>query len=124
MISRAESLAGAPLAGVATPVMFAFRSVEEADAVMVGARRRLAGDARQTDGWLAGVSAGRAAADIKAEAKGLSYSFEVIHPALKGAPILGGRGRGWAWRLAVAAFYAIVLAAAALTGLVIGIELT
>ncbi|ACK52256.1 hypothetical protein Msil_3350 [Methylocella silvestris BL2] len=122
MISRAPSPAGGPSVGVATPVVFAFRSVEEADAVMAGTRQRL--ETPQADGWLAGVSAGQAATGVKAEAKGLSYSFEVIHPNLKGAPIIGGRRRGRAWRLAVAAFYAIVLSAVALTGLVIGLELT
>ncbi len=68
------------------PVVFAFRSVDAADAVLAGARLRLAKAAADAGGWLRGVSAGQAAAAIKAEAQGLSHEFDVIHPHLGEAP--------------------------------------
>jgi hypothetical protein len=67
---------------VKLPVVFAFRSVHAADVVLTGARARLAKAEQGADGWLQGISAGQAAAAIKAEAGGLSYDFDTIHPQI------------------------------------------
>lgn len=123
MVDRAEASAPQTAAGFATLVIFEFRSSEEADAVMAGARRRLASEARQADGWLAGVSARQAASEVKAEAKSLRYSFAVIHPNLRDAPIIGWPRHRGAWRMAVMVIFALIFSAAALIGLVIGLKL-
>jgi hypothetical protein len=68
------------------PIVFAFRSVDAADAVLAGARLRLAKAAEDDAGWLRGISAGQAAAAIKNEARGLSHEFDVIHPHLGEEP--------------------------------------
>ena len=62
------------------PIVFAFRSIDAADAVLAGAKLRLAKAAVDAAGWLRGISAGQAAAAIKSEAHGLSHEFDVIHP--------------------------------------------
>jgi hypothetical protein len=65
--------------GLTMPIAFAFRSHEAADAVLAGARQRLAKAATDAHGWLRGVSAGQVASAIKAEAHGLSHAFDIVH---------------------------------------------
>jgi hypothetical protein len=81
------------------PVIFRFRAGGAAEAVLAGAVRRLA-DARMDERklWFLNLSAGQAAAAVKAEAKGLACSFAIIHPYLEDAPIIGSDGRSWKWR--------------------------
>jgi hypothetical protein len=107
-----------------TPVIFQFDAAATAEAVMAGALRRLASE-RMDDGklWYLDISAGQAAAAIKAEAKGLSCSFAIIHPYLTDAPTVGSDGRNWARRARSMASYAIVMSAGALIGLVVGLML-
>src|SRR5271166_3301606 len=49
--------------------------------------------------WYLDLSAGQAAAAIKAEARGLSYDFDVVHPELGAAPAASGNRHSWAWRV-------------------------
>ena len=81
--------------------MFRFRAAGAAEAVMAGTRRRLANERMdESKIWFLDLSAGKAAAAIKAEAKGLSCSFAIIHPHLKDAPIVRSGQRRWARRAA------------------------
>ncbi len=73
--------------------------------------------------WFLDLSAGQAAAAIKAEAKGLSYSFAVIHPYLADGPIVGSGKRSWTRRVASMAPYVILTSAGALIGLIVGFVL-
>lgn len=108
----------------ATPVIFRFRLPAEAEAVVAGALRRLAGQRRvESGGWLFDASAGEVAAAIKAEAKGLSFSFAVIHPLIADGPVVSSRRQSRARRVAAHAPYALLLGAGALVGLVVGLML-
>jgi hypothetical protein len=110
-IERGDAAASALSETYWTPVIFHFREPGAAEAVMSGARRRLTNERRDESGfWYLGMSSGQVAAAIKTEAKGL-YSFEVIHPHLSEAPIVGADGRSWARRAAGVAPLAIVLSA-------------
>ncbi len=100
------------------PIVFAFRSVDAADAVLAGARLRLAKAAEDDAGWLRGISAGQAAAAIKNEARGLSHEFDVIHPHLGEEPPARKRS-ALEWVFYVVA-YAVIIAGGALIGLVVG----
>ena len=107
-----------------TPVVFQFHAPATAEAVMAGALRRLAGERMdESERWYLDISAGQAAAAIKAEAKGLSCSFAIIHPYLTDAPIVGSDGRSWARRATSIASYAIIMSAGVLIGLVVGLLL-
>jgi hypothetical protein len=106
------------------PVIFRFRAGGVAEAVMAGALRRLADahmDERQL--WFLDLSAGQAAAAVKAEAKGLACSFAVIHPYLEDAPIVGSDGRRRKRRASSLASYAAVLSAGALIGFILALML-
>jgi hypothetical protein len=107
-----------------TPVIFEFEAAATAKAVMAGALRRLAGERMdESGGWYLDMSAGQAAAAIKAEAKGLSCPFAIIHPYLTDAPTVGTDGRAWAKHAAGLISYAVVMSAGALIGLVVGLML-
>jgi hypothetical protein len=107
-----------------TPVIFEFEAAATAEAVMAGALRRLAVERMdENKRWYLDISAGQAAAAIKAEAKGLSCPFAIIHPYLMDAPTVGSGGRVWATRAAGLLTYAIVMSVGALIGLVVGLML-
>jgi hypothetical protein len=123
-IDRASVATDAPSAAYWTPVVFRFREPGAAEAVMAGARRRLANERRdESDFWYLDMSAGQAAATLKAEAKGLCLSFEVIHPYQGDAPTIGAEKRSWATRVAGVARYALVLLMGGIIGLIVGIAL-
>jgi hypothetical protein len=107
-----------------TPVIFQFDAAAAAEAVMAGALRRLASERMdESERWYLDISARQAAAAIKAEAKGLSCSFAVVHPYLTDAPTVGSGGQSWTTRAAGMASYAIIMSAGALIGLVVGLML-
>jgi hypothetical protein len=107
-----------------TPVIFHFRAPGAAEAVMAGALRRLANERMdESKLWYLDISAGQAAAAIKAEAKGLSCSFAIIHPYLTDAPVVGSSGRIWARRATSMTSYAIILSAGGLIGFIVGFML-
>ena len=107
-----------------TPVIFEFEATATAEAVMGGALRRLAGERMdESERWYLDISAGQAAAAIKAEAKGLSCPFAIIHPYLTDAPTVGSGGRSSTKRAGGLLPYAIVMSAGALIGLVVGLLL-
>ena len=107
-----------------TPVIFEFEAAATAEAVMAGVLRRLAGERMdESERWYLDISAGQAAAAIKAEAKGLSCPFAIIHPYLTDAPTVGTDGRIWAKRAAGLLCYATAMSAGALIGLVVGLML-
>ena len=107
-----------------TPVIFEFEAAATAEAVMGGAVRRLAGERMdENERWYLDISAGQAAAAIKAEAKGLSCPFAIIHPYLTDAPTVGSGGRNSTKRARGPLSYAIVMFAGALIGLIVGLLL-
>jgi hypothetical protein len=77
--------------------------VNAAEAVLTGARLRLANAAQDANGWLRAISAGQAAAAIKAEARGLSHGYDVIHPNVRAPKEIAAGFGWWAWRLLCAA---------------------
>ncbi len=109
------------------PIFFLFRTQGAAELVMTGALRRLSQERRdEQNRWYLDLSVGQAAAAIKAEAKGLCFSFEVVHPHLKDAPIIGPGRRNWvrpSWArpLAVVCYHAVIIAASASIGLAAGL---
>jgi hypothetical protein len=107
-----------------TPVVFHFRTPDAAEAVVAGALQRL-NMVRMDESkrWFLEISAGQVAAAIKAEAKGLSYSFAVIHPYLADGPIVGSGKPSWATRVAGMAPYAIFTLAGVVVGLIAGFAL-
>jgi len=107
-----------------TPVIFHFRAPGAAEAVVAGALRRLANErVDESKLWYLDISAGQAAAAIKAEAKGLSCSFAIIHPCLTDAPIVGSSGRIWERRATNMTSHAIILSAGGLIGFILGFML-
>jgi hypothetical protein len=107
-----------------TPVVFHFRTPGAAEAVMAGALQRLNMERMdESKCWFLEISPGQVAAAIKAEAKGLSYSFAVIHPYLADGPIVGSGKRSWARRATGMAPYAIFTLAGVVAGLIIGFAL-
>lgn len=107
-----------------TPVIFHFRAPGAAEAVLAGALRRLANErVDESKLWYLDISAGQAAAAIKAEAKGISCSFAIIHPYLTDAPIVGSSGRIWERRATSMTSYAIILSAGGLIGFIVGFML-
>ncbi len=109
---------------IGIPVIFHFRASGAAEAVLAGALRRLASERMdESERWYLDISAGQAAAAIKAEAKGLSCSFAIIHPYLTDAPIVGSGRRSWARRTASIAPYATFMFAGGLIGFIVGFML-
>ncbi len=88
------------LPDVSMPVVFAFRSAAAAEAVLAGARTRLAQKAQPSGDWYTNVSAGQVAAAVKAEATAFAYDFDIGHP---GAGVAARPGHGWAWGIYIAA---------------------
>lgn len=104
------------------PVVIHFRTPGAAESVSSGAHRRLAAERTDASGqWYLNISAGQAAAAVKGEAKALSYSFEVVHPYLRGAPTVRTARPDWRRRSPKLALYALMTSAAALIGLVAGV---
>ena len=73
--------------GAKMQIVFVFKSVAAAEAVLEGALVTIARKAStEAQGWFHGVSAGQVAAAIKSEAQALSHEVDVVHPGAGDAP--------------------------------------
>lgn len=107
-----------------TPVVFHFQTPDAARAVIAGALRRLAVErVDESRRWFLDMSSGQVAATIKAEAKGLGFSFTVIHPEFAGGPVIGSGARSWTRLAASIAPYVVFTLAGMLGGMLIGFML-